>query len=103
MTTGRPNNYKLFKLGGLTFRWWTKESWQNGTRVEDIVVDEFAFSLCPDGSPRLRPTQPDVRAKVALLIAEQNRHELEEYRREEASHEAIVDAYDAALLEGGQS
>ena len=103
MRTTRPDNYRLFKLGGLTFRWWTAETWQNGTKPQDIVVDRWAYRLYPDGRPRLTPTDINVRAKVALLIAEQNRAELDAYRREEASHEAMVDAYDAALLQGGEA
>ena len=103
MRTARPARYHLFKLDGRTFRWWTKHPWQNGTQPDHIVVDEWAFRLCPDGRPRLTPTDINVRAKVARLIADQRRGELDEYRREEASHEAMVEAYDAALVEGGEA
>lgn len=101
MRTTRPDNYRLFKLDGLTFRWWTKHEWQNGTQPDHIMVDEFAFRLCPDGRPRLQPTDMNIRAKVALLIADERRSELDAYRREEAEHEDMVDKYEAALVEGG--
>lgn len=111
MVTRNAPRQRLFRMGGFTYRWFKPVRLADDCNPDNIVVGDFAFRQRPDGRPELRRLTAEAKAGVVLLIAAENKKELDRMRREELAHEADVDAYESSIpgdqyeshLEGGDA